>query len=111
MQFGPWTIYHSGDCVPYDGLEARLKKFKVDLALLPINGSKPERRVAGNFDGTEAAQLAKTIGARIVVPCHYDMFEFNTADPRDEFIPECQRLEQKFRVLNCGERWSSEGLR
>lgn len=111
IQFGPWTIYHSGDCVPYDGLEARLKKFKIDLALLPINGAKPERRVAGNFDGKEAAHLAKNIGARIVVPCHYDMFEFNTADPRDEFIPECERLAQKFRVLKCGERWSSEELR
>lgn len=110
IQFGPWTIYHSGDCVPYVGLRERLKKFKINAALLPINGAKPERRVAGNFSGSEAARLANEIGAKAVIPCHYDMFEFNTADPRDEFIPECLRLGQKFRVLHCGERWSSAEL-
>ena len=59
------------------------------------------------MSGREAAQLAKDIGARIVIPCHYDMFEFNTADPADEFIPECRRLGQPYRVLQQGERFSS----
>jgi L-ascorbate metabolism protein UlaG (beta-lactamase superfamily) len=110
LQFGAWTIYHSGDCVLYDGLRERLKNFEIDLALLPINGAKPERHVAGNFSGREAAQLAKDIGVKIVIPCHYDMFEFNTANPSDEFIPECERFGQRFRVLKCGERWSSAEL-
>jgi L-ascorbate metabolism protein UlaG (beta-lactamase superfamily) len=84
----------------------RLKPFRVDLALLPINGRAPERRVAGNLDGREAAGLAKEIGARMVIPCHYEMFEFNTASP-DEFAAESRRLHQPYRVLRCGERWSS----
>ena len=62
---------------------------------------------AGNLDGREAAGLAKAIGARLVIPCHYDMFEFNTADPADEFIPECERIGQPYRVLQLGERFSS----
>ena len=49
------------------------------VALLPINGSAPERRVAGNLNGVEAATLAHAIGARMVIPCHYEMFAFNTA--------------------------------
>ena len=110
IQFGPWTIYHSGDCVPYPGLRDRLGNFAIDVALLPINGAKPERHVAGNFTGTQAAQLARDLAMRLVIPCHYDMFEFNTADPRDEFIPTCKRLGQKFRVLKCGERFSSADL-
>ena len=61
----------------------------------------------GNFTGPEAARLARDIGARVAVPCHYDMFEFNTADPADEFIPECHRLGQPYRVLQLGERFSS----
>jgi len=38
-----------------------------------------EGRIADNLDGREAAPLAKNLGARIVIPCHFDMFEFNTA--------------------------------
>ena len=71
--------------------------------MLPINGDRPERRVAGNLFGDEAARLAKAIGARLVVPCHYDMFTFNT-EPPDLFISECKRIGQPYKVLRCGER-------
>jgi L-ascorbate metabolism protein UlaG (beta-lactamase superfamily) len=106
VRFGPFTIYHSGDCVRYDGQIERLRSFAVDVALLPINGRSPERRVPGNFSGPEAAQVAHEIGARLVIPCHYDMFEFNTASP-EAFVAEARRLGQAFGVLRCGERWSS----
>jgi L-ascorbate metabolism protein UlaG (beta-lactamase superfamily) len=73
--------------------------------LLPINGRAAERRVAGNLWGREAARLAHDIGARIVIPCHYEMFEFNTASP-DEFVAECQRIGQPYAVLQNGQRWT-----
>lgn len=110
IRAGPWTIYHSGDTVLYEGLTARLLPFRVDVALLPINGRAAGRRVAGNLWGREAAQLAKDIGARLAVPCHYDMFAFNTATP-EEFVAECQRLEQPQRVLRAGERWTGRAPR
>jgi L-ascorbate metabolism protein UlaG (beta-lactamase superfamily) len=109
VRFGPWTVYHSGDTVRYEGMADRLRPFSVDVALLPINGHRPERRVAGNLDGPEAARLARDIGARLVIPCHYDMFTFNTESP-DAFIEEARRLGQPHRVLRCGERWSSSEL-
>jgi L-ascorbate metabolism protein UlaG (beta-lactamase superfamily) len=105
IQSGPWKIYHSGDTVRYDGMVDRLRKWAVDVALLPINGRGPERRVAGNLDGREAATLAREIGAKLVIPCHYEMFEFNTASP-DEFVGECRRLRQPSTVLRAGERWT-----
>jgi L-ascorbate metabolism protein UlaG (beta-lactamase superfamily) len=83
----------------------RLRPFAVDLALLPINGRAPERRVSGNLDGAEAATLARDIGARCVVPCHYELFEFNTASPAP-FVSECSRLGQHCVVLRAGERFS-----
>lgn len=103
IEVGPWRIYHSGDTLHFPGMEDWLKTWKVDLALLPINGNKPERRVAGNLNGTEAARLAKGIEAKCVIPCHYDLFEFNTASP-DEFVEECKKLSQPYRILGCGER-------
>jgi L-ascorbate metabolism protein UlaG (beta-lactamase superfamily) len=103
VQSGRTTIYHSGDCVPFDGQVKLLRTFKIDIAILPINGRRPERRVQGNFWGREAARLAHDIGATLVIPCHYEMFEFNTESP-DEFVAECRRLEQAYRVLRCGEQ-------
>jgi len=102
---GPFRIYHSGDTILFPGMEARLKAQAIDVALLPINGRAPERRVSGNLDGPEAARLAHAIGARWVVPCHYEMFAFNTASP-SLFTAECARLGQPCRVLRAGERWS-----
>lgn len=108
IRFGPWKIYHSGDTVLYDGMVDRLRKWSVDVALLPINGSVPERGVAGNLDACEAAALAREIGAKLAIPCHYEMFEFNTASP-DEFVMECRRLEQPSKVLRAGERLKCGG--
>jgi L-ascorbate metabolism protein UlaG (beta-lactamase superfamily) len=110
LQYGGWSLYHSGDTVRYEGMEEKLQPFRIDVALLPINGRAAERRVPGNLFGREAAQLAKDIGAKLVIPCHYEMFEFNTASP-DEFIRECEKLEQPFKVLRCGERWQSTSVR
>lgn len=109
IQLGPWTLYHSGDTVFYEGLEQRLRAFAIDIAILPINGRDPARGVAGNMTGPEAARLAKAIDARLVIPCHFEMFEFNTDSP-EPFKSECRRLDQPFRVLRCGERWSDREL-
>jgi L-ascorbate metabolism protein UlaG (beta-lactamase superfamily) len=106
VQFCGWSIYHSGDTIRYEEMADKLRTFQVDVALLPINGRLADRRVPGNLFGHEAAQLAKDIRAKLVIPCHYEMFEFNTASPR-EFIQECQTLGQPFKVLRCGERWQS----
>ncbi len=107
IEFGPWTIYHSGDTLWYQGLEENLNPFDIDLALLPINGNKPERRVAGNLDHKEAPALAQAIRAKLVIPCHYEMFNFNTADS-SEFLKAAEAIGQPATVLHCGEPWSSE---
>lgn len=106
VSFGRWTLYHSGDTVWYDGLVERLRKFSIDVALLPINGRAPERRVPGNLDEREVARLAFEAGIRLVIPCHYEMFAFNTATT-DLFESEARKIGQPYKVLRAGERWSS----
>jgi len=108
VRCGRWSVYHSGDTVLYDGMAEGLRSFAPDVALLPINGAKPERRVAGNLDGREAAQLARDAGAGLVIPCHYEMFTFNTAAP-DEFAAHARRIGQRYRILRCGERYEHPG--
>ncbi len=102
VQWNGATFYHSGDTLWHDALVPALRRFKIDLAFLPINGNRPERGVAGNLNGVEAARLAHAVGARLAIPCHFDLFAFNTASP-DEFIAECRSLGQHCHVLRPGE--------
>ncbi len=101
VQFGSWSVYHSGDTLWYETIVDTLKPFHVDISFLPINGNDPGRGVAGNLNAREAAQLGKQAGARFVIPHHYDLFEFNTADP-EEFALACRALDQEFRIMKLG---------
>ena len=106
VQAGPWRLYHSGDTRLYPGMAERLAGFHLDLGLLPVNGC-PERRVKGNLDCNEAASLARDAGVRLAVPHHFDMFQFNTGDPR-EFIPAAARVGLPAKILRPGERLTLE---
>lgn len=103
VRFGPFCVYHSGDTLWHDGLVDALRTARPDVVLVPINGNRPERRVAGNLNGTEAAALAKACGARLAVPHHFDMFAFNTESP-EEFTSACHRLSQPYARLQPGEQ-------
>ena len=97
---GGVTIYHAGDCVPYDRLAERLRPYNVTVALLPIAGAK-------NFNISEAARLAEEIGAEWLVPMHYGMFPGSTVEV-DRFIEHLleHRPGQRFKIFQCGEGWS-----
>jgi L-ascorbate 6-phosphate lactonase len=99
IRFGGQTIYHAGDCVPYEDLAQRLKPFNVTVALLPIAGR--------NFSVQEAAQLAEDVGARWVVPMHYGTFAGDVGNVNG-FIEHMlgHRPEQRFKVFQCGEMWT-----
>jgi L-ascorbate metabolism protein UlaG (beta-lactamase superfamily) len=103
LEWNGLSIYHSGDTVWHEPAISALRHFRIDIAFLPINGDLPHRRVAGNIDGPQAAHFARAMSARLAVPCHYDMFEFNTASP-DGFARECNRIKQRFQILRNGER-------
>ena len=63
------TLYHSGDTVLYPGMQDFLQ-VPIDVAILPINGRDPARGVAGNLSAAEAVELAQTVKASLVIPCH-----------------------------------------
>ena len=107
IQFGDYSIYHSGDTLWYNGMIELLTPFHVDVAILPINGNDPSRKVAGNLNTKEAAELGKAINTRVLIPCHSDMFTFNTADV-NEFVAEARKVKQDFVVLKGGERFSKK---
>lgn len=82
------TIYHSGDCCIYEGLLTKLKKWDIDLMILPINGRDAKRLksgIIGNMTYQEAVDLAGAANTKMVIPAHYDMFK-NNLGPVDDFI-------------------------
>jgi L-ascorbate metabolism protein UlaG (beta-lactamase superfamily) len=82
LTLGGITFYHSGDCIPYNGLSDALRKIGIDVALLPVNGRdeyRRSRKVPGNFTMAEAAALCREASIRMLVPHHWGMFDFNTA--------------------------------
>jgi L-ascorbate metabolism protein UlaG (beta-lactamase superfamily) len=100
-------IYHSGDTLVYPGLSDRLRVFGPDIAFLPINGTDARRDALGvppNMNGAEALQLAQAAKLRLVIPHHYDMFTFNTADVLAfEALAKQQGIHS--RTLHPGERF------
>jgi L-ascorbate metabolism protein UlaG (beta-lactamase superfamily) len=76
-------LYHSGDCIPYEGLVPALRRFAPDLGLLPVNGRDTERaaaRIPGNFTLDEAIALCREAAIPYLIPHHFGMFAFNTLD-------------------------------
>jgi L-ascorbate metabolism protein UlaG (beta-lactamase superfamily) len=109
-------IYHSGDCVPYPGLDAELARHQVDVTILPVNGRDMRRSAAGipgNFTFAEAVDLCRRAGIEAMLACHFGMFDFNTVSEAwlDEQIaglagpPQCVRPD----VTTAYELHSSKG--
>jgi L-ascorbate metabolism protein UlaG (beta-lactamase superfamily) len=84
VDLGGVRIYHAGDTIHFDGMEAALEPLGIDVALLPINGRDAEREgrgIVGNLDHREAAWLGSQIGAGVLIPMHYDLFARNLGFP------------------------------
>lgn len=101
-EFGGFSVYHSGDTLWFEGLEEILKSYSIDVAFLPINGNKPERKVAGNLSFQEAAELGKMADIKCIIPHHYHLFEFNTENP-ENFKIACEKIGTPHKILELGE--------
>lgn len=103
-----FALFHSGDSCAYEGLQTKLSRWQLDLALLPINGRDAVRLAAkciGNMTYQEAADLAGALGPATTIPMHYDMFAKNSENPRlflDYMRVKYPRL--KARLCRHGER-------
>ena len=68
VRFGDTTIYHLGDTALFSDLALNAKQAgQIDVALMCIGGHY-------TMDRHDAVEAAKLIGAKRVIPCHYDTF-------------------------------------
>lgn len=87
------TIYHAGDTGLFSDMKLIGERHPIDLALLPIG----DNFTMGPEDAAYAAEL---LGARMVVPIHYNTFPVIRQDPHQfvKLLPEGQG-----KVLEVGE--------
>lgn len=105
-------IYHSGDCVPFEGLNGILRGENIDVALLPVNGRdefRSSRGILGNFTIQEAVELCQSAGIQTLFPHHYGMFDFNTVSQKvlEEWAVRVGNVMQ-FNIPEIGVRYSIE---
>jgi L-ascorbate metabolism protein UlaG (beta-lactamase superfamily) len=67
VEFAGKTIYHVGDTALFSDLELIGRRHEIDVALVPIGGHF-------TIDRFEAVEAVRMIGARQVIPCHYNTF-------------------------------------
>jgi L-ascorbate metabolism protein UlaG (beta-lactamase superfamily) len=67
IDFKGTTIYHLGDTCLFSDLQLVGRGREIDVALVPIGGHY-------TMDRHDAVEAAKLVGARTIVPIHYDTF-------------------------------------
>jgi L-ascorbate metabolism protein UlaG (beta-lactamase superfamily) len=68
VRFGGKTIYHLGDTALFSDIELIAKQEGgIDVALMCIGGHY-------TMDRHDAVEAARLVGAKQVIPCHYDTF-------------------------------------
>jgi len=80
-----FRLYHAGDTCLYEGMHAKLRQWKIDLAFLPINGRSAKQlklNIIGNMTYQEAVDLAGSQQFGMTIPAHFEMFEPNREDPQ-----------------------------
>lgn len=101
--FGPFAIFHSGETIWHTNLVKEVRRWSVNLALLPINGEARSDQPGSSMNGFEAAAFSKAISASLSIPCHYGIFDRGNATC-GEFSSCCDRLGQRYRILKLGQR-------
>ncbi len=73
-------IFHAGDSAYFDGFKAIGKRFKPEIALLPIGAYFPDSFRHVHMGPDEAVKVFRDLQARWLVPMHYGAFKLSFED-------------------------------
>jgi L-ascorbate metabolism protein UlaG (beta-lactamase superfamily) len=73
INFMDTIVYHLGDTCLFSDLQLVGKRAPIDVALMCIGGHY-------TMDSTDAVDAAQLVGAKTVIPCHYDTFPLIETD-------------------------------
>ena len=91
-------IYYVGDTAYRPEKMQRVIDMHPDIILPPINGEY------GNLDSAQAVKLAKDVGAKLAIACHYWMFAMHRGDPQS-FLDEAKEnlTDCEYKLMYQGE--------
>jgi L-ascorbate 6-phosphate lactonase len=101
IEAGGVRLYHAGDTIRFEGMDALLREQRIDVGMLPVNGrdaAREARGIVGNLSEAEAATLAEDAGLGYVIPMHYDMIEGNLGDPAI-LVDDVERHDRRVRAV------------
>ncbi|MDB6056974.1 MAG: L-ascorbate 6-phosphate lactonase [Verrucomicrobiales bacterium] len=86
LHFENCLVYHAGDTSPHVEIFRALEGAEIDYAFLPVNEKnffRDQKDIIGNMSVREAFHFAEKIGAKRLVPMHFDMFAPNSVFPEE----------------------------
>ncbi|EGU73472.1 hypothetical protein BFJ70_g16645 [Fusarium oxysporum] len=102
------AIYFSGDTVYVPQLAEIGNKFNIVVALINLGcavAGLPTGPVQITMDAKQAAQLVRAIGAKIMVPMHFESWEhFTQKGPEVRKVLQEEGMEDKTVYVNLGEK-------
>jgi len=102
-------VCHTGDTLVTPELVEAIQAFRPHVLIAPTNGAdyfRTSRNIIGNMNGREAVELARWVGADLLIPTHYDLFPNNTENQAflvDHLLT--HHPDQSFHLLRAGERF------
>jgi L-ascorbate metabolism protein UlaG (beta-lactamase superfamily) len=100
VRFADTVVYHLGDTCLFSDLQLVGRRTPVDVALMPIGGHY-------TMDRHDAVDAAALIGAKTVIPCHYNTFPPIEADAQAFKADVEAQTSSSVVVLDPGESWST----
>ena len=102
-------ICHTGDTHVTPELVASVRAFRPHVLIAPSNGAdyfRSVRGVVGNMSGREAVELARQVGADLLLPTHYGL-SANNAENQAFLVDHLltHHPQQSFHLLRAGERF------
>jgi L-ascorbate metabolism protein UlaG (beta-lactamase superfamily) len=99
IKLGETTVYHAGDTCLFSDMKLIAERSPIDVALLPIGGHY-------TMDRYDAASAAELIGAKTVIPMHFNTFPVVEADAAAFKAEVESRTSSQVVVLEPGESHS-----
>jgi L-ascorbate metabolism protein UlaG (beta-lactamase superfamily) len=100
ITFADKVVYHLGDTCLFSDLQLVGRRTPVDVALMPIGGHY-------TMDRHDAVDAAALIGAKTVIPCHYNTFPPIETDAEAFKADVEAQTSSSVVVLDPGESWST----
>jgi len=99
IEFAGTTIYHLGDTCLFSDLQLVGRGREIDVALMPIGGHY-------TMDRHDAVEAARLVGAKTVIPIHYDTFPPIETDAQAFKADVESATSSRVAVLAPGDTWS-----